>query len=243
MYDQILLGTHIQFPSLYVMTRMTRFPNPGRSRLFDDVTPSPTPGLHMYVNLSHPGQPPLVVRDLLETPICNKVCRRLRQHPPLLLSHKAPVYIRRLPLSYILTQSIIITLSVWAKEDSIEIQIALLFTCGRKSLAFISLIIICLFPSLFSLRLAWTGDCSAAHSTAAGFPFALLFFSKSSCILRYWNSSYLDTQGRIRKKKGTMFGKTRIPPYTPSANDVVRRQYVEEENGRYVWFWYTRVRI
>ncbi|OTB19538.1 hypothetical protein K445DRAFT_314425 [Daldinia sp. EC12] len=39
-----------------------------------------------------------------------------------------------------------------------------------------------------------------------------------------------------------MFGKTRIPPYNPAANDVVRRQYVEE-NGRYVWFWYTRTGV
>ncbi|KAI1464272.1 uncharacterized protein F4812DRAFT_217924 [Daldinia caldariorum] len=39
-----------------------------------------------------------------------------------------------------------------------------------------------------------------------------------------------------------MFGKTRIPPYNPSANDIVRRQYVEE-NGRYVWFWYTRTGV
>ncbi|KAI0853339.1 hypothetical protein F5Y00DRAFT_224440 [Daldinia vernicosa] len=40
-----------------------------------------------------------------------------------------------------------------------------------------------------------------------------------------------------------MFGKTRLPPYTPSVNDVVRRQYVEDENGRYVWFWYTRTGV
>ncbi|KAI2604284.1 uncharacterized protein GGS25DRAFT_525559 [Hypoxylon fragiforme] len=36
-----------------------------------------------------------------------------------------------------------------------------------------------------------------------------------------------------------MFGKTRIPPYTPPA-DVVRRQYVEQDDGRLVWFWYTK---
>ncbi|OTB00740.1 hypothetical protein M426DRAFT_324100 [Hypoxylon sp. CI-4A] len=41
-----------------------------------------------------------------------------------------------------------------------------------------------------------------------------------------------------------MFGKTRLPPYTASSTDtVVRRQYVEEENGRLVWFWYTRTGV
>ncbi|KAI0107338.1 hypothetical protein F4776DRAFT_432330 [Hypoxylon sp. NC0597] len=39
-----------------------------------------------------------------------------------------------------------------------------------------------------------------------------------------------------------MFGKTRIPPYAPSADKLVRRQYVEE-NGRLVWFWYTRTGV
>ncbi|KAI1375444.1 hypothetical protein F4677DRAFT_137918 [Hypoxylon crocopeplum] len=37
-----------------------------------------------------------------------------------------------------------------------------------------------------------------------------------------------------------MFGKTRIPPYVPSGS--VRRQYVEE-NGREIWFWYTRTGV
>ncbi|KAI0881441.1 uncharacterized protein GGS22DRAFT_58125 [Annulohypoxylon maeteangense] len=39
-----------------------------------------------------------------------------------------------------------------------------------------------------------------------------------------------------------MFGKTRLPVYAPSADQLVRRQYVEE-NGRYVWFWYTRTGV
>ncbi|KAI0383538.1 hypothetical protein F5Y04DRAFT_27378 [Hypomontagnella monticulosa] len=39
-----------------------------------------------------------------------------------------------------------------------------------------------------------------------------------------------------------MFGKTRIPPYVPSASAVVRRQYVEQD-GRLVWFWYTRTGV
>ncbi|KAI0895566.1 hypothetical protein F4806DRAFT_497134 [Annulohypoxylon nitens] len=39
-----------------------------------------------------------------------------------------------------------------------------------------------------------------------------------------------------------MFGKTRIPVYAPSADKLVRRQYVEE-NGHLVWFWYTRTGV
>ncbi|KAI2616018.1 hypothetical protein GGR54DRAFT_246455 [Hypoxylon sp. NC1633] len=39
-----------------------------------------------------------------------------------------------------------------------------------------------------------------------------------------------------------MFGKTRIPPYVPSADRLVRRQYVEED-GHLIWFWYTRTGI
>ncbi|KAI1209755.1 uncharacterized protein F4807DRAFT_88956 [Annulohypoxylon truncatum] len=40
-----------------------------------------------------------------------------------------------------------------------------------------------------------------------------------------------------------MFGKTRIPVYVPSADKLVRRQYVEDNNGRLVWFWYTRTGV
>ncbi|KAI1401424.1 hypothetical protein F4819DRAFT_328185 [Hypoxylon fuscum] len=40
-----------------------------------------------------------------------------------------------------------------------------------------------------------------------------------------------------------MFGKTRIPPYVPSADKLVRRQYVEDDNGRLIWFWYTRTGV
>ncbi|KAI4870197.1 hypothetical protein F4820DRAFT_287291 [Hypoxylon rubiginosum] len=39
-----------------------------------------------------------------------------------------------------------------------------------------------------------------------------------------------------------MFGKTRIPPYAPSTDKLIRRQYVEE-NGRLIWFWYTRTGV
>ncbi|KAI1772609.1 hypothetical protein F4818DRAFT_133612 [Hypoxylon cercidicola] len=39
-----------------------------------------------------------------------------------------------------------------------------------------------------------------------------------------------------------MFGKTRIPPYVPSADKLIRRQYVEE-NGHLIWFWYTRTGV
>ncbi|KAH9892059.1 hypothetical protein F4778DRAFT_321614 [Xylariomycetidae sp. FL2044] len=37
-----------------------------------------------------------------------------------------------------------------------------------------------------------------------------------------------------------MFGKARIPTYDPSAAAVERRQYVEDDDGRLVWFWYTK---
>ncbi|KAI0011950.1 hypothetical protein F4779DRAFT_615130 [Xylariaceae sp. FL0662B] len=37
-----------------------------------------------------------------------------------------------------------------------------------------------------------------------------------------------------------MFGKTRIPPYAaPAAGQVGKRQYVEQD-GRLIWFWYTK---
>ncbi|KAL7620699.1 hypothetical protein AAE478_009694 [Parahypoxylon ruwenzoriense] len=39
-----------------------------------------------------------------------------------------------------------------------------------------------------------------------------------------------------------MFGKTRIPPYVSQSAQAVRRQYVEQD-GRLVWFWYTRTGV
>ncbi|KAI1104622.1 hypothetical protein F4804DRAFT_182639 [Jackrogersella minutella] len=40
-----------------------------------------------------------------------------------------------------------------------------------------------------------------------------------------------------------MFGKARIPPFTPSTDAVARRQYVEDGNGRLIWFWYTKTGV
>ncbi|KAI1077646.1 hypothetical protein F5B20DRAFT_550877 [Whalleya microplaca] len=37
-----------------------------------------------------------------------------------------------------------------------------------------------------------------------------------------------------------MFGKMRIPPLASAGSQVGKRQFVEDDNGRLIWFWYTR---